>query len=119
NPPRRPVVRGRSAGGRGDRRGPALRRHQGMCRAGIVREHAGLMVEYLKQAPRYSAQATEQVRRTVSEMLLRIQREGEDAIRQYSRELDGWDPPSFQVDRRDIEAAANALDPELREHIAF
>jgi sulfopropanediol 3-dehydrogenase len=77
------------------------------------------MVEYLKQAPRYSAQATEQVRRTVSEMLLRIQREGEDAIRQYSRELDGWDPPSFQVDRRAVEAAADGLDPELREHIAF
>ena len=29
----------------------------------------------------------------VSEMLLRIEREGMDAVRAYSRELDGWDPP--------------------------
>ena len=33
----------------------------------------------------------------VSEMLLRIERGGADALRAYSRELDGWDPPSFEV----------------------
>ncbi|HEX7291506.1 MAG TPA: histidinol dehydrogenase [Conexibacter sp.] len=77
------------------------------------------MTEYLKQSPLYSQQVTEEVRRTVSEMLSRIERDGADAIRHYSRELDGWDPPSFIVDDATIAAAADALDDELKGHIAF
>jgi sulfopropanediol 3-dehydrogenase len=77
------------------------------------------VTEYLKQAPLYSEQVTEQVRRTVSEMLLAIEREGLDAIRRYSRELDGWDPPSFVVEQATIEAAADEVDEQLRGHIAF
>ncbi len=77
------------------------------------------MTEYLKDAPRYSAQVTADVRRTVAEMLDRIQRGGADAIRHYSRELDGWDPPTFVVGDTEIERAAADLDPALREHITF
>jgi sulfopropanediol 3-dehydrogenase len=77
------------------------------------------MTEYLKQAPRYSEQVTTQVRRTVAEMLERIQRDGAEAIRHYSRELDGWDPPSFVVGDAEIERAAADVEPGLREHIAF
>jgi sulfopropanediol 3-dehydrogenase len=77
------------------------------------------MIEYLKQAPWHSASVSEDVRRTVSEMLLRIDRAPEAEIRQYSRELDGWDPPSFLVDDETIERAAAEIDEPLREHIAF
>jgi sulfopropanediol 3-dehydrogenase len=77
------------------------------------------MTEYLKHAPLYTARASADVRATVSEMLSTIQRDGEAAIRRYSAELDGWDPPSFVVDERTIAAAAERLDDELREHIAF
>ncbi len=77
------------------------------------------MAEYLKQAPMYSPQATEQVRDTVAEMLKRIEASPERAVRQYSRELDGWDPPSFLVGQDEIARATAALDPALREHIAF
>jgi sulfopropanediol 3-dehydrogenase len=77
------------------------------------------MTEYLKHAPLYTAEATAEVRRTVSEMLSSIQREGTDAIRRYSAELDGWDPPSFVVDEPEIAAAADQLDDDLRGHIAF
>jgi sulfopropanediol 3-dehydrogenase len=77
------------------------------------------VTEYLKQAPLYSEQATEEVRRTVSEMLLRIEREGVDGIRRYSRELDGWDPGSFVVEEAAIARAADELDDALKEHIAF
>jgi sulfopropanediol 3-dehydrogenase len=52
-------------------------------------------------------------------MLSAIQRDGADAIRRYSAELDGWDPPSFIVDEAAIAAAGDQLDVELREHIAF
>jgi sulfopropanediol 3-dehydrogenase len=77
------------------------------------------MTEYLKHAPLYTAQAGADVRRTVSEMLASIQRDGIDAIRRYSAELDGWDPPSFIVDEPTVAAAGEQLDDDLREHIAF
>jgi sulfopropanediol 3-dehydrogenase len=77
------------------------------------------MAEYLKHAPWEPPGAGEDVKRTVDEMLRRIEREGIDAIRHYSRELDGWDPPSLRVPDSEIEAAAAQLSPELKEHIAF
>jgi sulfopropanediol 3-dehydrogenase len=55
----------------------------------------------------------------VSEMLLRIEREGMDAVRAYSRELDGWDPPDFAVSRAEIDAATESLPDALLEAIAF
>jgi sulfopropanediol 3-dehydrogenase len=77
------------------------------------------MAEYLKQSPMYSSHVTEQVRSTVSEMLLRIEREGTNAIRAYSRDLDRWDPPSFLVDEETVSRAAASLDDDLRHHIGF
>jgi sulfopropanediol 3-dehydrogenase len=60
-----------------------------------------------------------QVRERVSEMLLRIDRDREAAIRAFSRELDGWDPPTLRVGEEEIARAADELDDGLREHIAF
>ncbi len=61
----------------------------------------------------------EQVATRVSEMLLAIERGGMDALRRYSRELDGWDPPSFEVTEAEIRAAAEACSDALKEAIAF
>lgn len=74
------------------------------------------MAERLKQAapPRPGAP---DVARAVAEMLERIDSEGVEAIREYSRKLDGWDPPSFRVGEAEIEAAAVLLSAELRGHI--
>jgi sulfopropanediol 3-dehydrogenase len=77
------------------------------------------VTEYLKRAPWAGEQAGEAVRRTVSEMLGVIQRDGERAIRRYSRELDGWAPPSFVVDEATIAAASASIDTRLAKHIAF
>lgn len=77
------------------------------------------MPDYLKQAPPPPLQAREEVRRTVAEMLERIQSEGPEAIRDYSRKLDNWDPPSFRVSSSEVEAASSSLSEQLREHIAF
>lgn len=77
------------------------------------------MAEYLKQAPWQPPAASEEVKRTVEQMLERIEREGIDAVREYSRKLDQWDPPSLRVPEAEIESAAATLTPELREHIAF
>jgi sulfopropanediol 3-dehydrogenase len=59
------------------------------------------------------------VQETVSEMLLRIELEGEPAVRHYSRTLDSWDPPDFVVPRADVEAARARIDPDLADHIDF
>lgn len=67
------------------------------------------MTEYLKQAPLSSEQVTEEVRRAVSEMLSRIERERVERIRRYSRELDAWAPESFGIDDATIAKAADEL----------
>jgi sulfopropanediol 3-dehydrogenase len=77
------------------------------------------MADYLKRPKAPQPQVSEDVKRTVDEMLRRIEREGVDAVREYSRRLDGWDPASFRVGADDVEAAAAQLPPELRRHIAF
>jgi sulfopropanediol 3-dehydrogenase len=61
----------------------------------------------------------EAVAQRVSEMLLRIEREGMDAVRIYSRELDGWDPPSFRVGDAEMATARDACSEQLRAAIAF
>ncbi len=60
-----------------------------------------------------------EVKERVSEMLLRIEGEGMDAVRAFSRELDGWNPPDFRVSEKEMGRAADVVDPELREAIAF
>ncbi len=41
----------------------------------------------------------------VSRMLTDLESNGMDAVRKYSRQFDEWDPPSFRLDRRQIEEA--------------
>jgi sulfopropanediol 3-dehydrogenase len=77
------------------------------------------VTEYLKRAEWHAPAASAEVRSTVSEMLLRIEREGERAVRAYSEALDRWSPPSFLVDRATIEGATAAVDDRLAEHIGF
>jgi sulfopropanediol 3-dehydrogenase len=74
--------------------------------------------EYLKRA-RPAAGAGNEVRRVVSEMLLDIEKRGGAAVRDYSRRLDGWDPPSFRVGEAEVQAAERELEDELREQIEF
>ena len=77
------------------------------------------MAEYLKRAPMHSPQVTERVRATVAEMLTRIEANPERAVREYSRQLDNWDPPSFLVGPEEIARATDALDPQLLAHVEF
>jgi sulfopropanediol 3-dehydrogenase len=77
------------------------------------------MAEYLKRPTSGSEQIAARVRSDVAEMLLRIERGGEPAIREYSERLDGWCPPSFRVTDDAVRLAAEATPAPLREHIAF
>src|SRR5829696_8945910 len=75
----------------------------------------GLYLKRPKEAPVKGSPP--EVKERVSEMLSRIEGEGMDAVRAYSRELDGWDPPSFRVSEEEIRRAADTVEPELREAI--
>jgi sulfopropanediol 3-dehydrogenase len=59
------------------------------------------------------------VRQRVAEMLGTIERGGMDAVRAYSRELDDWDPPTFEVASGQVAAATASLPDALKESIAF
>jgi sulfopropanediol 3-dehydrogenase len=74
------------------------------------------MAEHLKRPAAGTAARDERVRRDVAEMLLRIERSGETAVREYSRRLDGWDPPSFLVA---LDGADEGVPDDLRGHVAF
>jgi sulfopropanediol 3-dehydrogenase len=84
-----------------------------------MRSKEAAMGERLKSARGDGHRANEQVRRVVSEMLLRIERGGERVVREYSRRLDDWDPRAFTVDPAAATSAVDELDDDLAEHIAF
>jgi len=75
--------------------------------------------EHLKRAAPPAAAATRELRATVSELLVDIERRREAAVRDHSRRLDGWDPPSFLVSADEVRAAAERVSDELKAHIAF
>jgi sulfopropanediol 3-dehydrogenase len=77
------------------------------------------VADYLKRSALPPAQASEDVRRTVAEILADIERRGEAALRDWSMRLDGCAPDSFAVAEPELRAAAAAVPDELKEHIAF
>jgi sulfopropanediol 3-dehydrogenase len=77
------------------------------------------VAEFLKRAQAAPAQATQDIRDTVSSMLADIESRGELGVRDWSLRLDGWAPGSFVVGTAEVEEAAAALSDELKQHIAF
>ena len=61
----------------------------------------------------------DQTARKVSEMLCDLEREGMNAVRRYSRELDQWDPPSFELSPQEIQAAIDRCDAQLKQDTEF
>jgi sulfopropanediol 3-dehydrogenase len=74
---------------------------------------------FLKTPSATASRVGDEIRHRVESMLANIESGGLDAVRRWSRELDGWDPESFLVDREAFERAAAQLDPALRDHITF
>ena len=81
---------------------------------------ADLAAHFVKAPRQNPAKARDEaVADRVSEMLLRIERDGMDAVRAYSRELDDWSPSSFEVTDEEATAAAAQLSDELKDAIAL
>ena len=57
--------------------------------------------------------------RVVSEMLLDLEKNGMDAVRNYSREFDGWEPESFELSPKEIDEAIAKLDRQVIEDTDF
>lgn len=85
--------------------------------AGLPEELPVLLAKAPGHAP--APARDQEVVRRVSEMLLRIERGGMDAVRDYSRELDGWAPESFRVSDDEIAAATASLSQDLLDAIAL
>ena len=77
------------------------------------------MAQYLKKAQERPEQDLQAVSDLVREVLDRVRREGEAAVRDYSKKFDKWDPPSFRVSEAEIEKAVQSLSALEREDIDF
>ncbi len=76
-------------------------------------------VRYLKPPSGAAAEVNSEIATRVESMLRDIEAGGSEALRRWSRELDGWDPESFLVTEEAFERAAASLDPELKRHIGI
>ena len=59
------------------------------------------------------------VRAIVEDILASIEARGDAAVTEYSRQFDSWAPPSFRLERADIDACYEALDEQVIEDIRF
>src|SRR3977135_2412552 len=69
--------------------------------------------------PRTPAEESANVRRTVEQILEDIERNGETAVRRWSKELDQWDPQSFKLSDEEIERCVLSLSKQKTEDIRF
>jgi sulfopropanediol 3-dehydrogenase len=74
-------------------------------------------MDYLKRAAPQPPAANSEVRETVSEILLAVEREGMPAVLRYSERFDGWAPRSFHVGADAVRAAERLVSDELKEHL--
>jgi sulfopropanediol 3-dehydrogenase len=79
------------------------------------------MIRYLKQGKTAQAKsdADIKVRATVEGILKDVEARGDDAVRQYSKQFDSWDPADFRLSTADIEKAVKSLSARETEDIKF
>ena len=77
------------------------------------------MIRYLKRGKDADAVAAAdaKVRSTVESILADITARGDEAVREFSRKFDQWDPASFTLSQAAIEAAVKRLSPREVEDI--
>ena len=79
------------------------------------------MIQYLKRGRTAELKSDDdaKVRATVEDIIRHIEKDGDDAVREYSRKFDNWDPTDFRLSRDDIAAARKQLSAREIEDIAF
>ncbi len=79
------------------------------------------MIRYLKRGKDMQVRADDdaKVRATVETIIRDVEQRGDDAVREYSRKFDNWDPADFRLSMAEIEAARKALSDREIEDIRF
>ena len=69
------------------------------------------MIKYLKRSKDSKIRLEEDaiVRQTVETIIKDIEVKGDEAVREYSKKFDNWDPSEFRLSQSDIEKARKAL----------
>ncbi|MBA3350264.1 MAG: histidinol dehydrogenase [Actinobacteria bacterium] len=75
------------------------------------------MPAYLKQAPERPLGPSADVAERVGSILRDIEAAGAEGVRRYSKEVDGWDPPSFRLSNEEIATTCSRVPDDLRAHI--
>lgn len=80
-----------------------------------------MSIRYLKQGKDAVAvaEADAKVRTTVEAILANIEKHGDVAVRELSKQFDQWEPAEFQLTRAQIEGAVKQLSPREVEDIQF
>jgi len=80
-----------------------------------------MAIRYLKRGQDAASisEADAKVRATVESIIADIEKRGDDAVRDYSRQFDNWDPAEFRLSRKQIEQAVAKLSPRELEDIRF
>ena len=79
------------------------------------------MIRFLKTGitAEQDAADTAKVRTTVETILADIERRGDEAVREYSKKFDNWDPPSFKLSESEIQGCIEAMSPRDIDDIKF
>lgn len=78
-----------------------------------------MTLEYLKKSEQRPEEDLSSVRMLVSEILDRVKKEGEKAVRYYSEKFDRWNPASFRLTREEIADAEKKVPEGLKKDILF
>ncbi len=69
-------------------------------------------MKILKEGTQRLFEADTETAAVVTQMLLELERDGMDAVRRYSEKFDEWNPPSFRLERTQIDEAIATLSPQ-------
>ncbi|WP_263707963.1 histidinol dehydrogenase [Shouchella tritolerans] len=79
------------------------------------------MAQYIKQGKSESAlkDSHGKVEQTVASLIARIEKEGEAAVRELSRQFDNWDPEQFRLSTEEIERIVRSVPDQVKADIRF
>jgi sulfopropanediol 3-dehydrogenase len=79
------------------------------------------MIRYLKRGKdaQTKSDADAKVRATVESLIQAIESRGDEAVREFSRQFDNWDPADFRLSQQQIEASVKSLSAREIEDIRF
>ncbi|BAD63706.1 histidinol dehydrogenase [Shouchella clausii KSM-K16] len=79
------------------------------------------MAQYIKQGKSESElkDSHGKVEQTVASLIARIEKEGETAVRELSRQFDNWDPEQFRLSAEEIEKIVRSVPDQVKADICF